>query len=271
MHNVKILSLSVITLYLLSGCGASTPITPKPITPQSIDIITTKEPIEVHQESFLLGDTPIDIVQYEKKPHAILYFRPHENETTSNVVTMKMLEKYGGRFVELKAQQERLIKFNSQEKHYIFDPNRIFSPQGVADTLKKYGSIDELSKLQVKDFAEHILSKFLNNNLIVAVHNNTQGEPLSIKSYLESKEALEVHINPSLDEDNFFYVTQKADFDALKSKNFNVILQDNNRVSDDGSMSVYCGVRGIRYINVEAQMGDESHQLEMLETLQTIL
>jgi len=42
-------------------------------------------------------------------------------------------------------------------------------------------------------------------------------------------------------------------------------------VSDDGSMSVYCGSRGIRYINIEAQMGDESNQMDMLEALYTIL
>lgn len=257
----------LVVVFFMSGCTST-------ITPPSIDKIAkdvNQSEIIVEKTMLNIGSTLVNILSYSKGKSSILYFRPHENETTSRVVVLKMINKYGGKFVELNAQGNRLIDFRVEDKSYTFDPNRIFSSKGISDTLQKYGKSDLTSHQEVDRFAKRLVEDFLTKNQLIALHNNTQGEPLSIKSYIGSKDALEVYISPNKDEDNFFYVTQKKDFDVLKSKDFNVILQDNLGVSDDGSMSVYCGSRGIRYINIEAQMGDESNQMDMLEALYTIL
>jgi D-alanyl-D-alanine dipeptidase len=51
----------------------------------------------------------------------------------------------------------------------------------------------------------------------------------------------------------------------------NVVLQDNRQVTDDGSLSVYCGKWGIPYVNVEAQHEHLEQQLQMLKVLLRII
>ena len=45
------------------------------------------------------------------------------------------------------------------------------------------------------------------------------------------------------------------------------MLQNNHRVRDDGSLSVYAARHNIGYINVEARHGHAAEQREMLQTL----
>jgi hypothetical protein len=79
-----------------------------------------------------------------------------------------------------------------------------------------------------------------------------------------------VNINLETDVDDFFFVTDKNIFKFLKEKNQNVALQDNVNVTDDGSLSVYCGKNKIPYINVESEHGHFREQTRMLEILQEI-
>ena len=48
---------------------------------------------------------------------------------------------------------------------------------------------------------------------------------------------------------------------------FNVVLQNNANVTDDGSLSVYCGQREIEYVNVEAQHGHRGANRKMLKRM----
>jgi hypothetical protein len=65
---------------------------------------------------------------------------------------------------------------------------------------------------------------------------------------------------------DFFYVTDQRFFDYLKARNFNVTLQDDAHVPDDGSLSVYFARRGIPYVNVEADTHHLREQIEMVRT-----
>ncbi len=79
--------------------------------------------------------------------------------------------------------------------------------------------------------------------------------------------AARVHLEPGRDADDFFFVTDPGWFDRLAALGFNVVLQDNTGVTDDGSLSVLAGRLGIPYVNVEAQHGHVKTQRRMLEAL----
>jgi hypothetical protein len=58
-----------------------------------------------------------------------------------------------------------------------------------------------------------------------------------------------------MDEDDFIYTTSVYFFRKLKDAGLNVVLQNNDSIGDDGSLSVLCGKTGRSYINIEAEHG----------------
>ena len=226
--------------------------------------------LEESIENVKIGETEIKIVSYKTSKSKPIYFRPHENETTSSIAVKEVLARRGGTLVELKSKGERFIKFLLKQKNFSFDPNRIFSPKGIEKTL---GSTSIEAQIAVTEFVEKLFSDHLTSKkLIIAVHNNTDGAPLSMETYqkADKSEIADFAINPIRDADDFFYVTDENFFEFLKKKGFNVALQNNQTVEDDGSLSVYCGKQGIPYVNVEAQSGHLREQIEMLEALQEL-
>jgi hypothetical protein len=192
----------------------------------------------------------------------------HDNENTSveaYTAIKKILPK--SKLYELKQNEERLIKYEINEKVYLFDPNRIFSTIGIKETLTKYNENypKELEK-GVQSFADSLLATMKINNTksyIVAIHNNTNNG-FSVLSYKNSNDADEVYVNSAEDIDNFFIVTAKTDFDYFKANKRNVVLQSEN-ASDDGSLSIYCQKNKLHYINVEAQHGQKEEQVKMIQ------
>jgi hypothetical protein len=53
-------------------------------------------------------------------------------------------------------------------------------------------------------------------------------------------------------------VTERVVFDALARRGHNTVLQDNRRVTDDGSLSVYCGKANVRYGSAGTHSGSLS-------------
>ena len=66
------------------------------------------------------------------------------------------------------------------------------------------------------------------------------------------------------DKDDFYFVTEYPILDQLCVGQYHAVMQSNSRMTDDGSLSVYCGRLGIPYINVEAQHGHLFRQVNML-------
>ena len=62
-----------------------------------------------------------------------------------------------------------------------------------------------------------------------------------------------------------------ADIELCKKLGLNVILQDNEACVNDGSLSVHCGKNNIPYINVEAQKGHLSEQIDLIRIVIDIL
>jgi hypothetical protein len=105
----------------------------------------------------------------------------------------------------------------------------------------------------------------------VAVHNN-KGADYSAMAYLPcgqlAKDCASLHISQSLCPHDFILTTDSGIYGCLVDLGLNVVLQDNEGASDDGSLSVYCGRHDIPYVNVEAKTGHLGQQLAMLQLLQ---
>lgn len=222
-----------------------------------------------------VGETEIDAVVHKGKIDKPLYFNMHDDESTSVEAAKKFVEKTDGKIVELRHDGSRLIKFNLKNKQFSIDPNRIFTPLGIKKTLENYGDTSPEAERAVDEFAKNLITKLLaNSKEIIALHNNSENA-YSVKSYEKGgeyeKDAAAVFVKEGNDIDDFFFVTEQKHFDALKAKGFNVVLQNNKTVTDDGSLSVYCGREKITYINVEAQHGHIAEQVKMLEALREVL
>ena len=168
--------------------------------------------------------------------------------------------------MELNQNGDRLIRYGYNGNTYSIDPNRIFSKIGLLNSLKKYNAtFPEQVKNGFSNFADEMLDKILpksKTTYIIAAHNNGENN-LSINTYKGSPEANEVYSNPSMDIDDFIYVTDQADFEYFRSKKYNVVLQANS-IPDDGSLSVYCQKNNVPYINIEAQDGHLEIQKKMI-------
>lgn len=230
------------------------------------------EPPQQQVHVVALPRTQIDIVVHTSGVAQWVLCNLHDDENTSIQAGLKLLEHHAGRLVEVRHSGERNVTFQLGGKPYLFDPNRIFTPQGIRKTLADLSAWDEAAQQTVASFAESLLRYYQLETcrVVVALHNNTEGR-YSVLNYLPSHDlagdAAEVFIQPSRDTDDFFFVTDRRWFEALKQARMNVVLQDNQHVTDDGSLSVYCGKRNIPYVNVEAQHEHLEQQVEMLETL----
>jgi hypothetical protein len=205
----------------------------------------------------------------------VTYINLHENEPTSREAGIEIIKKYGSRIIWLESAGNREISFLVEGKKYTFDPNRIFTSHGSELSLKNYGNFSANALEFTNKFGKYLTDSLLKDaKVIVALHNNTAGG-YSASSYLPGQtyasDSATVYIKPESDPDDFFYVTEKIFYDYLKNHGENVVLQNSKTVVDDGSLSVFCGYKNIRYINVEAEMGHSTEQLRMLETVRSLL
>jgi hypothetical protein len=206
-------------------------------------------------------------------PDNISIVHVHENETTAVAAANWLIDStMQGYFVTWQCQQKRLIDFTLNKTTYRFDPNRIYTSAGIRATLKTYGKYSDSALMKVNRIAEVFKENFVNGKkVVIALHNNTDASPLSINSYKRGAafgmEAKRLFINQKRDADDFILTTEENYFDNIKRLGFNVVLQNNMKVTDDGSLSVYCGKQRIPYINVEAENGHLTEQKEMLTAI----
>ncbi|HMB91026.1 MAG TPA: hypothetical protein VKP65_09285 [Rhodothermales bacterium] len=257
LHGVGCIGLLVLGMTLLTGCGPRYQIT------------ETRTPLTI-------GSTTIDVVVFEAEAPGLTFINLHDNEDTSAQAALKVMEQQGGRLIELQHTGERNVEFMLDDSTYIFDPNRIFTDIGVAATLDTLGAYSDSAHALVRQFGERLVELYELNNLdvVVTVHNNGETE-YSALSYTPggdyAEDASAANVVEGSDPDDFFFVTDEALYDTIRQSEHNVVLQDNARVTDDGSLSVYCGHLGIAYVNVEAQHGHMDEQVHMIEYLRSVL
>ena len=225
-------------------------------------------------QEYKLGKTKVLLVkQITSKPENLIFFNMHENEKTSINAIRAYAKEHRINYIYLKHTGERRITFELQGA-YSFDPNRIFTPKGRKATLIDGKNYTDSAQKTVAQFAKDILFELKDKKIIIAMHNNTD-QNYSIQSYLpDSSEAVntqELYINPDMDPDDFIYTTVPKFYRALVRKGINVILQDNQNFLDDGSLSVYCGINDIEYINIETEHSHLEKQLELMAIIHAII
>lgn len=230
---------------------------------------------QVKEHKFKLGNDTLSIFTSDYEPElSIAFISLHSNETTGIRAADTFLQTTCGYLVQLENNEQRNVKFTHYKKVYEFDPNRIFSKEGIIASLKLHKSYNAVVVPHIQRLASSLINKWKNATTYIAVHNNTDSN-YSILSYLKGgssfKDAKAVHRNKEMDIDDFFFTTDIKIFRKLKERNFNVILQDNKLAKDDGSLSIYYGRRGQRYVNVEAEHGHFEVQLEMLNVLWQVI
>lgn len=217
---------------------------------------------------YKIGDSTVCIITEVHKGgrRGVIFLNLHEDEFTSLQACRAFLSQNNGTLIRLHQHGERLIVFSMKGKFYRFDPNRIFTPKGRKANLKYYSNYDLAAAKKLKGFANTILKKISRAKLVVALHNNTEGAPLSILNYVDRK-GYRVNVNNSIDVDDFFLTTRKKIYKYLKSKKMNVTWELFHKTKDDGSLSIYSNKNQLPYVNIEAQHGHEAEQLQMLEVL----
>lgn len=215
---------------------------------------------------------------------------PHENEKTAFEVAVAFIAEHGGTLIRVEQKGTRNVSFEHSGHRVVVDPNRIATPAGLRMTIEKLNPAparaapaDLLSRVDRfgRRFVE-LIDRCLGDpdiELIVTLHNNRDSElanDYGIRSYTVSGSAggdvdRSVAENPTIhehqDTDNFFVVTDRRDFERLRS-GWNVVLVS-REASDDGSLSVYYQQK--RYVNVEAQHGAADVQAAMLRAAVTTL
>ncbi len=220
--------------------------------------------------AFQIGETEIHAEVTERGKSRLTMVNLHEDEKTSVQAGQIILQKYGGRLIRLVHSGQRRVVFSLNGKQYSFDPNRIFSDPGVRKTLESRGAIPEEAYKTVNQFAVRFIHYFAldKGRGIITLHNNGEGD-LSIHTYEPGGEEADVtdqlSINLEADPDDFFYVTSPRFFEEAKKRRFNAVLQHNQLLRDDGSLSIFAGQHAISYINVEAQSGHFREQVRMLD------
>ena len=76
-----------------------------------------------------------------------------------------------------------------------------------------------------------------------------------------------MYVSDQQDVDDIAFTTDKGLFEKMSALGYNSIWQDNEKVKQDGSLSVYCGEKNRKYINIETQHGRMVQYQEMLAKL----
>mgnify|MGYP002016454432 CR=1 FL=1 len=168
----------------------------------------------------------------------------HDDESTSVEAAAEVIARRGGRVVEVVHSGDRNVTFRVGGRSYEADPNRMFTEAGRARTLGALSSNDPAAEAALEAFADSVLALYtaVRPDVVVTLHNNTP-DNYSARSYEPgaqyASDAAAVTVHPGSDPDDFFFVTDRALYDALVGEGFNAVLQDNDAATDDGSLSVW--------------------------------
>lgn len=221
---------------------------------------------------FSIGDRrlPVKIMQFGTS-NGIVYINLHDNENSSVEAALVVLEQQGGTLIKIENNEQRVIAFRLMGQTYRFDPNRIYSRAGIEQTLRENRRYHPQAVKVIEQFSQELLGLIPDStHCVIALHNNTD-EAYSVKSYLpgheRAKDAMFVYCDSLQDPDDIFFTTDSSIYHAMAGYGYNAICQDNEKVKKDGSLSVYFGQIGRRYVNLETEHGRTGPYLEMLNRL----
>jgi len=244
----------------------------------AVDNLTSR-PVFIPAEKkfyYSIGESkiPVQVLQYGDVKN-IVCINLHDNEGTSVQAAKSILEEKGGTLIRIDNHRQRLVRFRLKGITYNFDPNRIFSRTGIVQTLNDNRKSSEAAIVEIEKFAAALLALLPDTSTcIIALHNNTE-EAYSVKSYLPGHDrqfdAKAVYENKMQDADDIAFTTDSVLYQKMADYGYNSIWQDNVHAKKDGSLSVYCGELGRRYINIETQHGRLTQYAGMFQKLLLIL
>jgi hypothetical protein len=213
---------------------------------------------------------PIKVQQYGER-NDIVFISLHDDESTSVDAAKRILLEKGGLLIEIENNAQRNIRFRLGQYFYKVDPNRIFAKEGIKKSLDELGPISTRAIDEVEKLGKRITQLIpAEAEYIIALHNNTPGYFSTIEYTPGNKRTVDtkkVYINAEQDADDFFLTTDHSLYEKLADKGYNTILQDNKNCTEDGSLSVYCGKKNIRYVNCETEHGKSEQYYEMMKAL----
>jgi len=196
------------------------------------------------------------------------YLHIHGNETTARDVLKEHLKTFKGVYYFVESQ-----KRNVAVGECLIDPNRMFTAAGARKSLERFnweksaGQIDAALALLEKDrdsFVRAVTPP--KGGLSIAMHNNSEGYSIKDELPISDKSHVPDEANPR----DFMLVTNEADYEKIAKGRFNACLQKTVR-TDDGSFSVLANSRAIRYVNIEAALGNFEKQKAMIGFLEQVL
>ena len=219
------------------------------------------------QRSIRIVGTRFEIIHHgENRRH---YFWVHGNERTAHDVLLAHMKTAPGRAF-LVVNTVRNIPVDGGQ----LDPNRMCSRLGAETNLRSLNQgwtdaqVNAALNLLDRDrtrFLEAILPKA--GKLLVALHNN--GPSYSVEDEIPLSDRVSLHNAAHPHE--FLLCTMRSDFERLANSRFNVLLQNTAPKNDDGSLSRLAAARGIRYVNIEAGLGNGEEQQAMLNWVEKAL
>ena len=228
--------------------------------------------VTVRSVRVTIGETPVELRVTERACAGACWsaVNVHDDEDTAVEAALAEIAVRGGRLMEVTHSGARNLSFTLGGAAFTVDPNRIFTDAGRARTLASLSRDTPAARAAVAAFADTLLAVYGAPAVVVALHNNTEGN-YSAASYQaggsEATEAELVRLAPGTDTDDFVFVTTRALFDAVAASGINAILQNNRTPTDDGSLSVWAAQNGRPYLNVEAQHGHLAENGRMIAAL----
>ncbi|HBY59670.1 MAG TPA: hypothetical protein DEH78_07590 [Solibacterales bacterium] len=197
------------------------------------------------------------------------YLLIHGDESTARRVLLDHMKTRPG-VAHLVINETRTVAFEGGK----LDPNRLFSRAGAERNLRRLNpswtqpgldrALDRLDRERPKLLRAILPAR---GALLVALHNNARGYSMQDEIPISDRTALNEPQRPH----EFMLATSPADFERLANGPHNVLLQSRPTGDDDGSLSRLAAREGIRYVNIEAGIGEQARQSAMLEFLERSL
>ena len=232
-----------------------------------------QQELKITEVEIPVGEDSVMLVITTSDRPGLRYVVLHDDENSAAEAATEIVREHGGSLYELRHEGERNVTFHLEGRRHAFDPNRMFSAEGVASSLARWtpGEVAPGAAEQVKGVADTVLHYLTANydDLLVAVHNN-KADGYSILSYTNGEltdDARFSHLASGEDADDFFFTTSERVYHLARDAGFHAVLQNQILAVDDGSLSVYAAANDLPYANVEAEHGHLAQQIKMLEFL----
>lgn len=214
-----------------------------------------------------LSDIHFQVVEKGDSDHRFIWI--HGDEKTAKMALDYHLKHFPGRaFFILSNEREVLVSSTR------VDPNRIFSRAGAELALRKFKldwfnrelktALDKMDSDREK-FLDELFPK--SGGLLIALHNNFRGYNFKKELPETRLQSIKTGQNPR----DFIICTNESDYHKLEDGPFNVLLQDQLPVKDNGSLSWAALRKSVRYVNIETRLGWLSQQKKMLKFVEETL